>query len=178
MRWIRSFILLLIFSGNLSAQSPLQQARNLFETAPDKEADAEQLLALGQVANADPRLQGYSASASMILADHYWNPISKLNSFLEGKERLEAIIASHPELFELRFLRLLIQSQVPEVMNYTMNIEEDKKFLIEHFSAFVQEPENKKFATKVFSYLKGLNLFEPETIANFQSILESNSLAQ
>lgn len=178
MRWILSLIFLLGLSGNLTAQTPLQQARNLFETAPDKEADAEKLLALGEEANADPRVQGYSASASMILADHYWNPISKLNSFLEGKERLEAIISSNPELFELRFLRLLIQSQVPDIMDYKMNIEEDKKFLVEHFSTFVQEPENKKFASKVYGYLKGLNLFDPETLATFQAILESNSLAQ
>ena len=51
-------------------------------------------------------------------------PFSKLQYFNAGREKLEAVIARYPTP-EIRYLRLLVQLNVPGIVNYSDNIEED-----------------------------------------------------
>ena len=58
-----------------------------------------------------------------------FNPISKLYLFSKGKEILERSIKEEPSNLELKFLRLSIQQNIPEILAYNQNIEEDQKFI-------------------------------------------------
>ncbi len=53
-------------------------------------------------------------------------PTSKLSSFKEGRNKLEAAIAKDSSNAEFRFLRLIMQENAPSFMRYSHNIENDK----------------------------------------------------
>jgi hypothetical protein len=145
----------------LQAQS-LKQVREQYEIAYQKESVAETLAnALGYN---DPVLLGYKASAKMMLAKYYWNPYTKYMSFVEGRDALEKLIANNVDNFELRYLRLIIQSNCPSFLGYSDQIKTDKEFVKLHFKDFLQLRENGDFASKVLSYLVSLNAFSEEEI--------------
>lgn len=78
----------------------------------------------------DQTIEGYKALISFLMAHHVFNPFYKMHYFNEGKKILNTAISQDPQNVELRFLRYVIQSELPEVLGYTKNINEDKEFVI------------------------------------------------
>lgn len=74
-------------------------------------------------------VQAYVVSLQMKQAKHKFFPWKKLEVFNTGKKKLEALIQEHPENTDLRYVRLLIQENIPSILNYKSNIAEDKAFL-------------------------------------------------
>ena len=58
-------------------------------------------------------------------------PWQKLNTFSKGKAKLEQLIKKEPKNANLRYVRLVIQEQLPKMLNYNSDIENDKHFLSE-----------------------------------------------
>lgn len=71
----------------------------------------------------------YLGAFQMIRANHTSNPLSKLNTFNKGKKNIELAIKKAPENVELRFIRLSVQVNCPDFLQYNSNINEDKKFI-------------------------------------------------
>ena len=69
-------------------------------------------------------IMAYKAVSETKKADHKLFPLSKLQHFNAGKDKLEAVIARYPTA-EIRYLRLLVQLTVPGIVNYSDNILED-----------------------------------------------------
>jgi len=63
---------------------------------------------------------------------------NKLKEFKAGRGKLEDMITAQPQNAEFRFLRLMIQEQAPRILGYKNKLEEDHKYLIEHFSTIPQ----------------------------------------
>lgn len=59
----------------------------------------------------------------------------KKTYFKEGAELLEFAVASDPKNIEIRCLRLGVQENAPRIVGYKKNIEEDKKFIVDHYEA-------------------------------------------
>ncbi|WP_435262532.1 hypothetical protein [Tenacibaculum sp. nBUS_03] len=72
---------------------------------------------------------GYVVSLEMKQAKYKFFPWKKLSIFNKGKKRLESLIKRHPDNIDLRYLRLVIQENIPSLLNYKLNIKEDKLFL-------------------------------------------------
>ncbi|OJV51813.1 MAG: hypothetical protein BGO31_08450 [Bacteroidetes bacterium 43-16] len=72
---------------------------------------------------------GYLGAFQTIWANHTSNPLAKLNTFNKGKKHIEQAIKAAPDNVELRFIRLSIQVNCPDFLNYSSNIKEDKKFI-------------------------------------------------
>lgn len=77
-----------------------------------------------------PILLGFKAISEMVLCKYVISPLSKLSHFKKGKRLLEAAIAASPENPELCFFRFTTQSNVPGLLNYSSNLQEDKRVLI------------------------------------------------
>ena len=60
---------------------------------------------------------------------------TKLNTFKEGRELLEAEITKQPKNIEWRFLRLAVQENAPKIVRYSDNLNEDKDFIALNFSS-------------------------------------------
>src|SRR5690606_30883120 len=71
----------------------------------------------------------YLGALQAILAKHVFNPISKLNTFKEGKKNIEQAIKIEPDNAELRFIRLSIQKNAPSFLGYRSRINEDIEFI-------------------------------------------------
>lgn len=55
----------------------------------------------------------YLGGLKAIWANHVFSPISKVNTFDEGKKNIEKAIKAEPDNVELRFIRLSIQKNAP-----------------------------------------------------------------
>lgn len=77
---------------------------------------------------------GYYALANMMLAKVYKNPFTKLNYFNRGKSLLEKTIKKDRANVELRFLRFAVQNEVPAILLYFNDMEEDKEILDQYIS--------------------------------------------
>ena len=53
----------------------------------------------------------------------------KLKVFKQGREKLEAAIERYPNNYEYRFLRLIIQENVPKIVKYKSNIKDDSMLI-------------------------------------------------
>jgi|TARA_B110000908_G_C10245803_1_gene448723 hypothetical protein len=71
----------------------------------------------------------YVASAIMQSAKYSFWPPKKLKHFNKGKKILESFILSNPENTEARYLRILVQSEVPDFLGYNKEINTDIKFV-------------------------------------------------
>jgi len=95
------------------------------------EADIKKVLDF-EYENADDKerqlIEAYKATATCMLADYAFAPTSKLKYFNEGKKRLEELILERKDV-ENVYLRLLLQLNVPRILSYDNNIEEDMAYL-------------------------------------------------
>lgn len=118
----------------LYAHPDMVEIRNLFSKASlDREANNE-LYSLTNSYNLNtfPVYYAYNAAAEMILANHVSWPGTKLEHFNTGRQRLETAVAKFPENVEIRYIRYCVQQGCPFFLNYTSNLEEDKKFVIKN----------------------------------------------
>ncbi len=79
-------------------------------------------------------LEPYIASAIMSKAKHTYLPLKKMRYFDEGKKRLEVFIKKHPDHIEARYVRVLIQSEIPKFLNYHENLKKDITFIVNNIS--------------------------------------------
>ncbi len=107
----------------------LAALRNLYEGAAVDETKAQELITVSKPYLNIHTARGYYGAGKIIMAKYYYNPYSKLKTFNEGKGFLEAAIKADYANAELRFLRLSIQKNVPSLLGYNNNIEDDKKYL-------------------------------------------------
>ncbi len=165
---------LLLFSIPLIGQSQytLMEVREWYEQAYFSEGKAKDLATLDRKMELSNTLTGYVAGAKIMLAKHYWNPISKYLTFCEGRDELEGAINRDRKNFELRYLRLVIQSNSPYFLDYFDNINEDKEFIFQHFHEFLLEETNAHFAEKVLSYLGELKTFTNDEIESCRELIK------
>ena len=101
----------------------------------------------------NPTSSGYYALAVMMQAKLYGNPFTKLSYFNQGKKILEASILKDPQNVELRFLRFAVQTEIPSILLYFTEIDEDQSILDEYLKS-----NNDALCSRIQAYykLKGL----------------------
>lgn len=75
-----------------------------------------------------PTAKAYQAASTCMMAEYVFSPIKKLKYFNQGKTSLEQLIAEEKSV-ENVYLRLLIQLNIPRLLNYYKNIDDDISFL-------------------------------------------------
>lgn len=80
----------------------------------------------------------------------------KLEVFKEGKSLLEHAISGEPKNVEFRFLRLMIQENVPKVLKYSDKVKEDAEFVKTNYKSL--SPELRKVVTNYAGSSAALNL--------------------
>ncbi len=149
---------LVFYAFTCFAQTPsIEKVRSLYERAAKNEEACVKLLSLLKPykARKKPLLYGYKASAVMMMAEHVWNPFSKLSYFNRGKEMLEKAIKADIRNAELRLLRLIAQSNTPSFLGYDDYINEDKKFLRQALTRL----NNLNLKSYIIFHLKSSDLF-------------------
>lgn len=124
------FLVLLIIGSQLSAN--IGTVRSLFSKASENETSNERLIELTENAtiNSNPVMYAYYAGGLMTMANHVFWPMSKLEYFNDGKEKLENVIRKYPKNVEIRFIRFSIQVGAPIFLDYTDDLETDKAYIL------------------------------------------------
>lgn len=115
---------IIVFSLILSSvETPLEQVRKQFPyivTLDEANAFIEKLKS-----DTSPEAVGYNAAMVLMKSRYVKGPFSKLKFFKKGKKILDTIIAENPSIIEIRYIRFLMQKQIPDFLGYNKNIEED-----------------------------------------------------
>lgn len=102
-------------------------------------------------------VRAFTAVFIMKSAQFEFAPWSKWNTFSKGKIMLEKEIHANSSNVEFRFLRLMIQENVPSVVMYSSDIEADAKIVKKSYKTLDKETQEfiLKYAKKSEA-LKGL----------------------
>ena len=103
----------------------------------------------------------YKAMLIFIKAKYIVNPFKKLSYFNEGKEKMEKAVELNPNDVETRFLRLVIQHQVPSFLSYNEHKKSDKEFILKHFSQLTDSD----LKGRILLFLKENELLTTEEIS-------------
>ncbi len=121
-------ISLFVFSGlGIDNLDTIRLDYHQIDSKESLEVFLEQLEAIND-SNSIP----YLASAYMQKAKYVVSPYSKLKYFNKGKDMLEEFITHNPNNIDARYVRCLVQNNVPGFLGYSDNIRQDKHFVIEH----------------------------------------------
>ena len=121
-------ILLFLISFNINGVDIDFVRTNYTASIKDKQLCSRMISELKKK-NDRPINLGYLGGLQTIWANHVFNPINKLKTFKEGKNKIEKAIKLDPENVELRFIRLSIQKNAPLFLGYNSNINSDKEFI-------------------------------------------------
>ena len=77
------------------------------------------------------KIEPFIASSIMQKSEHAFIT-KKMKYFKEGKIRLEDFISKNPNHLEAKYIRYLIQSEIPSFLNYDSNIVSDSLFIAEN----------------------------------------------
>ncbi len=102
---------------------------NYNKVVSDKKMCKEIISELQKTKNNSATHLAYLGGLQTIWANHVFNPISKLNTFKEGKKNIEQAIKNEPDNAELRYIRLSVQKNAPSFLGYKSNIKNDTKFI-------------------------------------------------
>jgi hypothetical protein len=102
---------------------------NYSKVVSDKKMCMEIITELEKTKNNSATHLAYLGGLQTIWANHVFNPISKLNTFKEGKKNIEQAIKNEPDNAELRYIRLSVQKNTPSFLGYKSDIKNDTKFI-------------------------------------------------
>jgi hypothetical protein len=81
----------------------------------------------------------YEGSLLMVKAGLVKSISEKISLFRSGRQKLESCIKANIQNTELHFLRLMIQENVPSILNYKGDIEKDKSIIINTYKTLPQD---------------------------------------
>lgn len=116
-------LLILLFTYSISYGSSIEEVRQNFwqvESIEKTEFYIDQLESEKSIEG-----QGYLAGMYFMKSRYAGFPLTKMKYFKKGKNLLDELIVTNPENIELRYLRLIMQYQIPEFLGYHENKESD-----------------------------------------------------
>ncbi len=123
----------------------LADIRLAFEFACYNETKASELLSLLEKnVSTDAILLGYKGAAQSLIAKHSGNPFTKLKYTKLAMNTLQQAVRVSPVNVEIRYLRFVIQSQLPAFLRMSGNIEEDKRIILENIDSIKDNAVMKK----------------------------------
>ncbi|MDI9338658.1 MAG: hypothetical protein QM539_09565 [Alphaproteobacteria bacterium] len=106
--------------------------------------------------------QAYKGAGYFLAAKINKNLLTKLEDCKKGGNLIEDAIKADPQNYELRFIRLSIQENLPDIVHYNQNIPEDKTFLLNHYHSL--NTEFKAYIYKFIMYSKSFTNNEKQQL--------------
>ena len=117
----------------LSFETPLENVRNQFPNIESLEQANKYISILKD--EISPEARGYMATMILMKSRFVKNPFSKLKYFKRGKKLLDNDIAENSKNIEIRYLRFLMQKQIPDFLGYNKNMNEDFNYISKNLLA-------------------------------------------
>lgn len=133
-------VFLIFWISFLGNQQEMDTLRNLYKSASESKENAEKFEQyVSQLQDNSPTIQAYQAAAIALKAKYAPKLKDKKGWFVEGATLLEKLIEENPQNVEMRLIRLSIQQNTPKILKYQENIDQDKQFILIHFSSQTQD---------------------------------------
>lgn len=133
MRLVIPIILSIIY--NTTYGQDLEKSRQLLKSAYNSKVGADSLYNYFHKNEFSSAIGlGYKGVSEMMICKYIYNPYSKLSSFRKGKNNLENAIKIAPNDIELRYLRYAVQNNIPSILNYSNDVNSDKKILLDYIN--------------------------------------------
>ena len=117
--------------------------------------------------DSSPEAMGYAASMNFIKS-HFVNfPFTKLKYFKRGKKALDDLIYGNPKNVEIRYIRFLMQKQIPKFLGYNKHMEEDFKAITNGIEENRVSNEVKYIILTNIQAVDNLSSLEKEKINHF-----------
>jgi hypothetical protein len=131
---VKTVLLTLLFCVSIPS-SDLNEIRSSFKNASDNKSNAEAFYDLVQSKEYSDELLyiAYDGASEIILSKYLKSNLEKLKYFKKGAKKIDTAVDEDSSNIEIRFLRLVIQMNTPEFLNYNENIIEDKEYLLGHY---------------------------------------------
>lgn len=125
-------ILIGLLMPNLDTPT-LEEVRVSFARSNDSEVKAEEFLELTQQSLGANKavFEAYHGAALVLKASHC-SIFYKLSNFKKGKQFIEQAVLKDPKDLEIRMIRLAIQVNVPSILGYNKEIDEDKSYILKY----------------------------------------------
>ena len=79
----------------------------------------------------DARVLAFKAASEAVMAKYTWSPYSKLQHLKTSAKLFDEAVKLDADDPEIRFLRYTVEYYVPRYLNMSMNIEADKKIVLD-----------------------------------------------
>lgn len=116
----------------------------------------------------DPVMYAYYAASITMYSEIVSGKFNQLKIFNRGREKLDSLISTNPELAEPRYLRFDVQEHVPGFLNYNNNIE-DKEIIIRNIKQ-IQSINNNELKSRI----KEILLNSSSLTSSEKLIIEAN----
>ena len=133
---MKNFLLIiyLILSSTFGAlannSNILDSLRTYYLTVvTNKESCIKWMESAEKLQESNPIFKAYLGYIQTVRANHVINPINKLKTFNEGKSNIEKAIKLDSNCVEIRFLRLSVQKNAPNFLNYNQHIQADMQYI-------------------------------------------------
>ncbi|MBK9413758.1 MAG: hypothetical protein IPN61_10170 [Bacteroidetes bacterium] len=131
------FILVLTFQSlqSLSQAMGRIEMRNTFQacsTAAITESFHNRILKSNPSKDIE---QGYRGAVLALKAKYSANPLKKYNYCKDGLSMISNAIETSPYDLELRYLRLLIESNIPAFLGMNYNVKDDKQIILNNIGS-------------------------------------------
>ncbi len=128
------FLIFLVFFNFGSTNNGLDVVRNDFPNINSLEQAERSLNELEK--NEDETSKGYYAAMLFMKSKYVKFPLTKLKYFKKGKLLLDDLVINHQNNIEIRYIRFLLQSEIPNFLGYNKNLEEDYLAIIEGVESY------------------------------------------
>lgn len=119
----------LLISNGISGHSSSDIRRDFHDNKLEK-ADLKHILDNTKYLDS-PTTDAYLGMCESMMAEHLFLPTLKLQSFNKGKKKIEKAIKALPENAELRYIRLMVQLNTPNFLNYNDDIQSDLDLFVD-----------------------------------------------
>ncbi|MGZ3750383.1 MAG: hypothetical protein ACXVB0_07250 [Mucilaginibacter sp.] len=136
MRWKLVFVTVLVMAINFAKGESLA---NKFDKADFyavmKSGDLDAVNNEIEIVKEAPERErgGYEGALLMRKAGLLKKPKDRLNSFKQGRIKLESALLADNDNIEFHFLRLAIEEHAPKIVKYRSDIEKDKVLVVKNF---------------------------------------------
>lgn len=134
MKIVALFLLSFVF---LTSNPTLDAVRKEFPNITS-EQQADDFIA-GLSASNTAEAKGYIAAMNFMKSQYVSFPTTKLKYFKIGKKQLDEVIANNTGNVEMRYIRFLMQKQIPSFLGYHKNIDEDFEAIVSGIKAYKLE---------------------------------------
>lgn len=165
-------LMLLFFITISLVGTDLSAYRKMLDQSLEDEDAADRFYAQFKSVKEDrePVMVGFRAMSEFMLCKHLLNPFSKLNHFNRGRKLLETAVKRDKLDPELLFFRLSTQSNIPPMLRYNININDDKLLLLKYVKGGLSAAADQALYNRIKAYLLINQYCSPEEKAMIKNL--------